>query len=348
MDQVTLDDFRAWNDQLSALVQAGVPLDIGIQSSDADLADRLKSITTTVTRRVNRGESLTEALEDDDPQISSTYRSLAQLVLHSGNPDAALEGSTRVAEAIDDSRYSLRAAFIYPLILCGFAFVGLLIYCRSFVPSLAGIYQSLQLGPSAGLRALETLQQLQPYWIILPLFLLFAWLVWRWRAGPRHAISTSRVGVARWLPFVSRTLFYEECAVFANSLAALLERGTSFEDSLRLTADTCHDTRLADAARTLPAPATEQTTESSNAAAQFPPFLRWAILESEPNFHRPRALRMAAELYQHTASRRREQFRVVAPIVVCVVIGGGVTLLYGLSLFVPMVELLRTLALPPH
>jgi general secretion pathway protein F len=347
MDQVTLDDFRAWNDQLSALAQAGVPLDVGIASSDADLAERLKTMATTVARRVNRGESLVEALEDDDPHMPAAYRSLAQLVLHSGNPDAALEGATRVAEAIDDSRYSFRAAFIYPLILCGFASVGLLIYCRSFVPSLAGIYQSLRLTPSTGLRALETLQQLQPYWIVIPLLLLFAGLAWRWRAASQHSVSATHAGIASWIPFVSRTLYYEQCATFADSLAALLERGTAFEDSLRVAADSCHNARLADAARMQPASTAEQST-SINAAAQFPPFLRWALLDSEPNFDRPRALRMAAELYHDTALRRREQFRVVAPIVVCVVIGGGVTLLYGLSLFVPMVELLRTLALPPH
>jgi general secretion pathway protein F len=347
MESITLDEFVAWNNQLAALVEAGVPLDIGIDSSDAQVADRLRTIATIVARRVNRGESLTEAIDDDDPQMPSSYRSLAQLALRSGDLNAALEGSTRVAEAIDDSRYSLRSAFIYPVILCGFAFFGLLIYCRSFVPSLTGIYQSLRLAPSAGLRVLEGLQQFQPYWIAAPLAPLVAWFFWRRLTGPQHSVSAARAGVVSRFPYVSRTLFYEACSTFADSLAALMERGISFEDSLRLTADGCRNIGLADTARTLPASAVEQVAPSSSAAAQFPPFLRWALLQSEPAVERPRALRMAADLYHQAALRRRERFRVMVPIVVCIVIGGGITLLYGLSLFVPLVELLRTLALQP-
>ena len=54
----TLDDFVAWNDQLAALVQAGVPLDFGLGASGADLTESLKRINAAVARRVSRGESL--------------------------------------------------------------------------------------------------------------------------------------------------------------------------------------------------------------------------------------------------------------------------------------------------
>ena len=53
---------------------------------------------------------------------------------------------------------------------------------------------------------------------------------------------------------------------------------------------------------------------------------------------------MAANTYRDAAQRRIERLRVTAPIVTCVVIGGGVTLLYGLALFVPVAQMLRGLA----
>jgi general secretion pathway protein F len=345
MESITLADFRAWNDQLAALVQAGVPLDVGLVASDDEFAETLKTINATVARRVNRGESLEEAIDDDDHAVPSAYRSLVLLGLRSGDLNAGLGGSTRVAESADASRYTFQSAFVYPLILCGFAFVGVIVFCRYFVPSLAGIYNSLRMSPGAGLQILESLRSTLPYWIVIPPLALLLWLFRRWHAGPQHVFSASR-GPTSWLPTVARTLFYERCANFAESLATLLERGTSFEESLPVVAEVCGDRRLAEGARSLAAAYREgqNLSDQSSAALKFPPFMRWALLHSEATTGRPRALRMAADIYRLSAQRRQERLRIVAPIVVCVVLGGGVTLLYGLSLFVPIVELLRALA----
>ena len=113
-----------------------------------------------------------------------------------------------------------------------------------------------------------------------------------------------------------------------------------------LAAGACGDAQLLDAAKSLAAAfAHGGVPGDDNAAAkQFPPFLRWALLHSEATTGRARALRMAADIYRQAAKRREERLRIVAPMVVCVVLGGGVTLLYGLSLFVPVVQLLRAMA----
>src|SRR5262249_25568303 len=88
-----------------------------------------------------------------------------------------------------------------------------------------------------------------------------------------------------------------------------------------------------------------QTPGDTNPAVrQFPPYLRWALLHSVETIGLGRALTSAAEIYRQSAQRRQERLRIVAPIAVCAVLGGGATLLYGLSLFVPVVQLLRTLA----
>jgi hypothetical protein len=53
---------------------------------------------------------------------------------------------------------------------------------------------------------------------------------------------------------------------------------------------------------------------------------------------------MAADTYRASAQRRLERWRVAMPLALCVVVGGGATLLYGLALFVPIVDLLEALA----
>jgi type II secretory pathway component PulF len=153
-------------------------------------------------------------------------------------------------------------------------------------------------------------------------------------------------GLLRFLPGMSKSLFLERCARFAATLAELLDDGAPLAESLRIAGDGCGDAGLrASAARLADSATTGQLTEEgSPAAMKFPPFLRWAIWHAEETTGRVRALQIAARMYRETAQRRAERFRTVAPVAALVLVGGTVTLLYGLALFVPLVELIYGLS----
>ena len=74
--------------------------------------------------------------------------------------------------------------------------------------------------------------------------------------------------------------------------------------------------------------------------------MRWALFQSEPTVGRKRALQMAAALYRDASSHSMRRARIVAPIIGLVLLGGSVTLLYGLALFVPVVQMLKAVASP--
>ena len=61
---ITLDELVALNDEIIALVRAGVPLDRGLVSLGTDLPGRLGTLADTLGRRLESGESLAEMLED--------------------------------------------------------------------------------------------------------------------------------------------------------------------------------------------------------------------------------------------------------------------------------------------
>ena len=122
-------------------------------------------------------------------------------------------------------------------------------------------------------------------------------------------------------------------------MARVLTAGAPLNEALRLAAGANGDTHPE--ANALPQPA---LAEHSEAAGRLPPFMRYALWQSETGVGRVRALRMAAELYRASARRRADRVRLIAPLVLCAILGGGVTLLYGLSLFVPIIEMLRTLS----
>jgi general secretion pathway protein F len=350
MESPTLEDFVAWNNQLAALVDAGVPLDLGVATAHEGLGESLDRINTTVSRRVRRGESLEEAVEDEERFVPAAYRSLFLLGLRGGDLNAPLDAANRVARSVDEGRYTIRSAFVYPLILCGLVFCGLILFCQYLVPSLDTIYNGLHLPPGSGLRALRSLRDALPYWVILvPLLCAFAF--WRWRAASRRALQGNpSAAVTTWLPGTAKTILQQRSANFAVSLATLLDQHIPIAEALPIAAGACVDAKLGAAAESLAAAfkAGSSVADNSPTAIAFPPFLRWALLDSETTTGRPRALRLAAGIYRDAVRRREDRLRIVAPLAVCVVIGGGATLLYGLSLFVPVVQLLRTIALPPR
>ena len=347
METATLDDYLALNEQLAALVAAGVPLDVGLGQPERSAAEALERINATVVRRVSRGESLAQALEGDDRDVPPSYRSLVQLGLHVGNLSAALDDSSHVAESVDSSRTALESAFIYPLIVCVLVYAGLIGMCLFFVPTLAGMYESVRLTPGPGLRVLEALRDTLPYWAAMLPIALFVLIAWRIRSGARRRVTGVRTGgLVGWLPGVRKTVSQERCARFAASLAELLDEGAPLDESLRIAGDGSGDAALRESAQRLAtAIGTGQfPSDDSPTALRFPPFLRWAIWHSEATTGRARALEIAARMYRETAERRAERLRTVAPVVALVLLGGTVTLLYGLALFVPMVELLYALA----
>jgi general secretion pathway protein F len=344
MEPATLDDLMAMNEQLAALAAAGVPVDVGLGSRE--IPDTLERLNFAVARGLSRGASLPEALEANRPVAPAAYIRTVQLAVRDGDFPAALAGATQVAELVDESRSTFRLAMWYPLIVCCVAYVGLVGLCLILVPVLEGMAEEFRTQPGPALRVLQSLRDTLPIWVAIPPILLAAWLAWRQVRG-RRAHASGRVPFwLAWLPGMSRAIREERCANLAARLSTLLAEGVPMNEALPLAAEAFGDATLIAASQELTAglTANQLPPDSGRAALSFPPFLRWALWHAEESVGRARALAIAAELYQAAAQRRMARLRVVLPLATCVLVGGGATLLYGLALFVPVVEMLRSVS----
>jgi type II secretory pathway component PulF len=131
-------------------------------------------------------------------------------------------------------------------------------------------------------------------------------------------------------------------------LALLLENGVTLPEALTLAGEASGDpnlvhetTTLADALRR-GEPVHEATARSGPAIT---PLVRWAISAGPSQGPLAEILRGIASTYRTRARIRSERLRVFLPIVLTFAIGAGATLLYGLALFVPLVNLLDGLGL---
>jgi general secretion pathway protein F len=341
MRTATLDDFMALNDQLAALLQAGVPIDAGLGSGGQDALAQLREINASVARRVSQGVSLDTALEQDDA-APPAYRGLIQVGLRSGNLGAVLGGHSQLAQSARGAREAFWRGMLYPLIVCTLAYAGLVCLCLFFVPMLENLYRSLQIQSSWVLDILQALRGSLPVWAALPPAILLVVLVWRLLS--KSVFGAEAAAAPTWLPAMSQVVFWQRCANFADSLATLAESGVPLEEGLPVAARAAGDLSLQAGAAELLGGTRLGQVQTAGSAGRFPPFLRWALLQPASSTDTPTSLRMAARWYREAARRRSDRIRIVTPLVACAVLGGGATLLYGLALFAPVVDLLWRLA----
>ena len=132
----------------------------------------------------------------------------------------------------------------------------------------------------------------------------------------------------------------------AETLAGHLEAGAELPAALQAASAAWENDALQQGTRKLAESIQRGELPGDDApiTASFPPLLRWAIWHGEETVGRAPALRMAADFYTETSQRRVQRLHVIAPIVTCTVIGGSITLLYGLALFVPVAQMIQGLA----
>jgi type II secretory pathway component PulF len=343
MSSADLPRFLSLNDRLVALVKAGVPVHLGLPSKPAAAAALCERLGGAISCRVGEGESLDSALADS--AVPTAYRTVVQLALAGGSLPAALAGASSVAQERDEAWHAVRVALRYPLVICGLAYVGLVLFSLYLVPHLERMYQSMGLRPGWGLSAVTLLAGTLPFWIALPPLAIVLTIV-ALRSAAARALAGGGSRLLAWIPGMSQVAIEQECSRFAETLAGYLEAGSPLSSALQNAASAWESNTNRQGTLDLAASLArgQMPSDQSPFAQRLPPMLRWALWHSDASVGRSRALAIAAELYRDSAERRVAKLRVLAPIVTCLVIGGSVTLLYGLALFVPVAQMLQGLA----
>jgi type II secretory pathway component PulF len=218
--------------------------------------------------------------------------------------------------------------------------------CLFLWPEYDPLFADVGSGGGAVFPVVQTLRDSLPLWVAIPPVLLTALLLVWFRSNSLRTTSIrGRPGGLGWLPGVSRVTVDQRRGSLAELLALLVEHGVPLHEALHLAARAVPDRKLASAAQQMSV-AIEQgqsLTQDSAAALPFPPFLRWALTSSAEANDLPRTLRFAAKTYRHRAERGAQRLRVVMPMLTCVFLAGGVTLLYCISIFGPFVRLILDL-----
>lgn len=137
-------------------------------------------------------------------------------------------------------------------------------------------------------------------------------------------------------------------ATFAEDLALLLQHHAPLHEALVLAADASGDARLSRAAVELSRRLEigETITVDDPALAAFPPLLGWLMSVGGESETLSQTFREMADRYRDRALLSAHRVMTYLPIAITVCVGGTVTLLQALAVFLPLVTLFLELGNP--
>ncbi|MFO0958648.1 MAG: type II secretion system F family protein [Isosphaeraceae bacterium] len=334
----------ALNDEIAALIRAGMPLDRGLLGAGGDYRGRLGAVATGLARRLEGGASLSEALAAEGDRVPPVYRAVVEAGSRSGRLASALENLADVARRQMELRNLLGLSMIYPLIVVCLAyalFVGFLVL---LVPRLASAFGTFRLEGAWGLSAMEAAgRAASAWWWIGPALLLFALFAW-WRSGRAWAFPVGGGSPMGRLPWFGRASQWTTWSGFADLLALLVGHGVPMGSALRLAGSASGDPRLGRSAEELAREIEAGTVRFDGRLKGFPPMLAWLVHNPSAGGSLEGALRQAADGYRRRAILQSEVARILVPIAATVAVGVLTCLLYVVMLFLPMTALMEQLS----
>jgi len=252
--RLKIEPFLHFNQQLAALVQAGLP----ILQAISLLAKRqsnaaLRSVLREIEARIREGTPMSEAFAAQGDVFPKLYTASLLAGEKSGNLDGVLNRYIAYTKQMLTLRRKIRQALTYPVILI-FALIGLVSVMTGFViPRFAVIYKDFgtELPTiTQAVLAVSTTIEANLYWL-LPTFIggILALILWRQTERGRMAID----GFLLKLPLVGQIIRDMTTSQLGRSLSTLLRGGVTLVESFRIASETITNKALARAsARVLP------------------------------------------------------------------------------------------------
>ncbi|MBI3862960.1 MAG: type II secretion system F family protein [Planctomycetia bacterium] len=349
MSTVTIEQLVALNDEIASLVRGGMPLELGLRELGEDSAGALSQITQALASRMSKGATLAEALDGERQRLPPSYRVVVEAGIRSGRLSAALEAISNYARELIELRRQISLALVYPLIVVMLAYVLFVVFVADVVARLHETYEVFRIRMPWMLTVIaRATEWAAEWWWVFPLAMvaLVAW--WAMTGGARVLAFSGISQPLAWVPYVGRICRQFRYANFAELLALMIEHEVPLPEGLRLAADATGDAQLRRAGRNL-ADAVERGSLPADLSGRrhgFPPFLYWVLSCGQSGEGLVRLLRHAATVYRRQSSNLSRWFRTLFPFTVAMVIGGGVTALYGLTLIGPLAQFWRDLGLP--
>ncbi len=348
---ITLGQLIALNDEMAALVHAGVPLDRGLLAVGRDLRGRVGPLAARLGERLERGDGLDAAIAAEGRSIPPFYRSVVEAGLRSGRLSRALEGLAVYARGFAETRRSIGLALLYPLLVVLLAYGLFVLYVLLVAPRFAAVFETFRIGSPWTLGLAGWLRPYLGYWLpIVPagLVLLVAW----WAISGRAATLRPGLlgGLLRLVPGLGPVLGLAQAADFADLLALMVEHDVPLDEGIELAAEATGAPALRASASAIAeglrrGEPIDDLTRSGRSRG-LPPMLAWVLATSGAGGALAPALRHAAGTYRLRSTRKAEVIQAALPSLVLCLVGAVAAMALIVAVLQPVASLWHGLSGP--
>ncbi len=224
--RLPLDEFMAFNQELAALLHAGLPL---LQALELMLErmeeSHFASVLTEIRDRIKSGEELSAAFASYGDLFPALYPSTLKAGERSGELEQVIRRFIRYLRLVIDARKRVVSALVYPAVLVGLSIVMLGVLAIYVVPSFSRFYRDLD----AELPALTQITLAISFWLRDNVYWLMALLVvgalvfrgWVRTPGGRQVVDRLRLKI----PLLGEIFHQFSLSEFCRSLSTLIAGG---------------------------------------------------------------------------------------------------------------------------
>lgn len=345
-----LQELALLNQEIAALVRAGVPLESGLAMAGSSGSGAQEVLMLRLAQRLREGQSFAEALHAEGGELPRLYRAVVEAGARTGRLPEALESLAEFAQQTLTLRRRIDLALLYPalvLLMAGVLFAWVVAF---WVPRLSEAFYWLRIPETSWVQRLMWLQQHLWSWVwIIPatVFLLggWWWFSTRGRYGLKGTTETSTWSAFRVLPGIRSIVANFRRANFCDLLAMLLDHQVPLPEASLLAAEAAGDgalrrvaARISDGVRS-----GHSLADCLAVGRELPPFVSWMLICGERQGTLIVTLRQVADVMRQRAASDSDWLRIMLPTLLVVGVGGTAVLAYALAVFGPMSQLLRAL-----
>jgi general secretion pathway protein F len=326
-------------DELRAMVQARVPLPLGLRTSTG-VTTRQAELMERLAQRLEAGDTLDAALTGEGRMLPAPLRAIVIAGVKTGRLDELLGDLSETSRLLVELRGTLLRGLIYPafLVLLG-GWLAVMVF-----PQLARQLALVSEGQATVGAAVWGSEAGRYALIGFSMIILGCAGIWGWQ-------SFFSPGISGWeklslLPGIGRVSRDSSLARGVHLLAVLARYGVPLPEALRLSAEGIGNGMVRREFLLLAEELEAGQPPNFAAGSGLPSFLRWMIQQGYRESRLPAALQEAANYYRDRATSGAIWNAKLLPALALVVLGGGVALIYGLSVMSSIANVLRQLGGP--
>jgi type IV pilus assembly protein PilC len=239
VSKIKTEDFLLFNQQLSALLRAGLPIlqAIGILRKRVQ-NEQLRLTLEDVEQKVRAGQALSQAFAAQGEAFPRIYIASILAGERAGSLDEVLMRYVSYQKTITEARRKIKKSLAYPMVLVGASLVLVMVLSTYVIPQFMKLYQGVgaQTLPAITIAVISTSEFISKNLIwLIPTIIGGLIFIFVWRRTP-----TGRLTIDRWIlrmPVAGETIRQMTIAQFTRSLATLLAGGITLPESVEIASE---------------------------------------------------------------------------------------------------------------